>query len=77
LKGGEDMEKQEVTKAFTEMTKKLIQQVMDERDVRNISPELLREIRSNFWDIAMLQDRTEKKCSAEERTYAVFGGGGR
>lgn len=47
------MEKQEVAEKFVEMTKKLIRQVTDERELQDISPEILREIRMNVREIAM------------------------
>lgn len=41
------MEKHDIMDKFAEMTKKLIQQVMNEPDLRKVSPDLIREIREN------------------------------
>ena len=50
------METQELKNAFVEMTNNLIQRVMNERENAHISPEILREIRSNVWNL-MEQER--------------------
>ena len=49
-KGGERMEKNLLDK-FQEMTEKLIAQVMDEKDLQAISPELIKEIRECVHEI--------------------------
>ena len=41
------MEKHDIIDKFAEMTKKLIQQVMNEPDLRKVNPDLIREIREN------------------------------
>nr|DAM43665.1 MAG TPA: hypothetical protein [Caudoviricetes sp.] len=41
------MEKHDIMDKFAEMTKKLIQQVMNEPDLRKVNPDLIREIREN------------------------------
>lgn len=45
------MDKQPIAENFEEMTKKLIRQVMDEREMECINPELIREIRENVREI--------------------------
>lgn len=68
------MDTQEVKDAFIEMTKKLIRQVTDERELQNVRPELLREIRSNVWNLMEQERRTsEPPDNCEKRTYAVSG----
>ena len=50
-RGGEEMEKHDIMDKFAEMTKKLIQQVMNEPDLRKVNPDLIREIRENVREI--------------------------
>lgn len=45
------MDKQTIAEEFEEMTKKLIWQVMNEREMACINPELIREIRENVREI--------------------------
>lgn len=53
------MDTQEVKDAFIEMTKKLIRQVTDERELQNVRPELLQEIRENVRSVKSWQDGDE------------------
>lgn len=52
------MEQQLITDEFVAMTKKLIQQVMDEREMGRIYPEFIREIRENVREIRAFREQS-------------------
>ena len=59
------MEQQLIVDEFVAMTKKLIQQVMDEQEMGRIYPEFIREIRDNVREIrAFREQSTAQWCKS-------------
>ena len=67
------MEKHDIMDKFAEMTKKLIQQVMNEPDLRKVNPDLIREIRENVRTSSV--SRKEKTCVGECQGAVLEGDG--